>query len=292
MMPNSAFAATASMPSIEQRSTSARVWTRHHWAVAIACGSFFAVTNFAQTAAITSGFGGAARLLVFATAFVTVYNLIAVILRLAWRLPAFLDRDGALNLPAVAAHGTTLVAAGLAQLYAISVLTALAREPGNATTAIGFYFEEILISCTPVWILVYVLFSAILRILPQPSPVSAGLTSSHAQRIEYRDGGATKYVDIQSITHIVAQDNYAQVELETGAIMMRKSIAALEEALPSGKFLRTHRGAIARACLIREIRRAPSGAYVAMLEDGETVPVSRRRLSAVREALASTTISA
>lgn len=291
-MPNTVFASMASMPPIEQRSTSPRVWTRHHWAVAIACGTFFAITNFFQTAAVTAGFGDAARLFVFAAGFAVVYNFIAVIFRLAWRLPAVLDRDGAPNLPAVAAHGATLVAAGLAQLYAIAVLTALAREPGNAATAIGFYFEEILITCTPVWILVYVLFSAILRILPQPSHVSTGKTPSIPRRIEYRDGGATKYVDIRSITRIMAQDNYAQVELETGAIMMRKSIAALEEALPSGKFLRTHRGAIARASLIREIRRTPSGAYVAMLEDGETVPVSRRRLGAVREALAGAAISA
>lgn len=291
MMSNTAFASTASMPPIEQKSTPPRVWTRHHWGVAIACGTFFAITNFVQTATVTAGFGDAARLFMFAAGFAAVYNFIAVIFRLAWRLPAVLGRDGALNLPAIAAQGAMLVVAGLAQLYVIAVLTALAREPGNATTAIGFYYEEILISCTPVWILVYVLFSAILRILPQSSRVSTDKTPSIPRRIEYRDGGATKYVDIRSIRRILAQDNYAQVELEAGAIMMRKSIAALEEALPSGKFLRTHRGAIARASLIREIRRTPSGAYVALLEGGETVPVSRRRLGAVREALASAAIS-
>ena len=292
MMSNTAIASTGPMPSAAHQSSRPQVWTRRHWAVAIACGTFFAITNFVQTAAVTAGFGNVARLLVFAAGFAAVYNFIAVIFRLAWRLPAVVDRDGVLNLPAVAAHGAALVAAGLVQLYAIAVLTALAREPGNAATATGFYFEEILITCTPVWVLAYVLFSAILRILPQPSHVSTGKTPSSPLRIEYRDGGATKYVDIRSITRIVAQDNYAQVKLETGAIMMRKSIAALEEALPSGKFLRTHRGAIARASLIREIRRTPSGAYVAMLEDGETVPVSRRRLGAVREALAGAAISA
>lgn len=291
-MLKTAFASAAAIFPIEHQNASARTWTRHHWAIAIACGSFFALTNFVQTAAITSGFGGAAQLLIFAAAFTTVYNFIAVILRLAWRLPETVTPDGGLNLQGVAAHIAVLITAGVAQFYAIAVLTAFAREPGNATQAIGFYFHEIAISCTPVWILVYGLFSTILRILPQPFPGSADLNSCRAERIEYRDGGTVKYVDIRSITRIEAQDNYAHIELSSGAIMVRKSIAALEAVLPPDEFLRTHRGAIVRASLISEVRRTPSGAYVAILEGGNSAPVSRRRLGAVREALSGGAISA
>lgn len=68
--------------------------------------------------------------------------------------------------------------------------------------------------------------------------------------------------------------------------IVRIPIEKLEQMLPASEFMRIHRSVIVRKALIREIHRSPSGAYSAILENGCAPPLSRRRLAAVRAALA------
>lgn len=181
-------------------------WTPFHWMMALAVGSYFAISNFVQNTAII---GGYANLFVFAaalTGFVAVYNIFALTLRAAWRLPPILQKDEGPNLTTISGHALFLIAAGAAQLYAIAILTAMVRTTSHDwPSSIAFYYREITVSCAPIWAIIYVGVFSALRLV----------TAAHGRetvqtapvRIEYRQAGVRKYIESASITMIEARGN-------------------------------------------------------------------------------------
>jgi two-component system LytT family response regulator len=63
------------------------------------------------------------------------------------------------------------------------------------------------------------------------------------------------------------------------------SLAALEERLPPGMFVRVHRRALLNLDHVALLEPAPSGGYVARTHDGQRVEVSRQAARELRRAL-------
>jgi two-component system, LytTR family, response regulator len=92
-------------------------------------------------------------------------------------------------------------------------------------------------------------------------------------------------VDIADIEWIEADDYYAAIHARGKRLLIRESLASLEERLERTRFLRVHRSAIVALGRIQELRSTQVGGTVVILRDGTRVPVSRRRKEEVAAVL-------
>ena len=95
-------------------------------------------------------------------------------------------------------------------------------------------------------------------------------------------------VDEAEIDWVEADDYYSRVHAGGAHHLIRESLASLRRRLDAARFVRVHRGALVRVDRIREIRSTAKGGTVAVLRDGTTIPVSRRRRAALQAVLRST----
>ncbi|WDI32291.1 LytTR family DNA-binding domain-containing protein [Hyphococcus flavus] len=262
-----------------------QAWSKFHWLIALAFGSYFAVSNYLQNAVASGGYSSVLFSLVAFVAFFAVYNLFAVILRFAWRLPVISIASDNTRFHVWAIHALFFFAACTIQLSLIAVLTTAARSPDYLTADIITYAKEIFISCTPVWMITY--FTAFFALHALPKKQHQPAKPADAQSgLEHRENGVLKHIRSDTILTAEAKGNYVEIVTETSTETVRVTIAKLEALLPETEFIRTHRGFIVRKSLIKAVRRTNSGAYIALLEnDAAAAPVSRRRLAAVRLAL-------
>jgi len=96
--------------------------------------------------------------------------------------------------------------------------------------------------------------------------------------------GAT-VLNVGDIDWIEAAGNYAQLWIGPRSYFLRESLQLLEERLSKHGFIRAHRRALVRLDGVRELTRNRSGALVAALGCGASIPISRRRSAAFAAAL-------
>lgn len=82
---------------------------------------------------------------------------------------------------------------------------------------------------------------------------------------------------IGDIRWIEAEGDYVRLHMaaDGGGGLVRMTLSALEARLDPDAFIRVHRSVICRTAAIAALRRTATGALVATLADGETVPVGR-----------------
>ena len=91
-------------------------------------------------------------------------------------------------------------------------------------------------------------------------------------------------VRLDDIDYIEADDVYAAVHSGGKSLLVRRSLDALERDLDA-RFLRVHRGYIARLDRVTAVRQLAGGKRELLLAGGVALPVSRRRWEEVEEAL-------
>jgi two-component system LytT family response regulator len=101
-------------------------------------------------------------------------------------------------------------------------------------------------------------------------------------RIAVPTATGERMLDAHEIDWIEADDTSAVIHAGKATYRLRETLAALETRLDQAAFARTHRRIIVRLDHVRELKEGEGRDAVLVLRDGTTVPVSRRRLSAVR----------
>jgi len=82
-------------------------------------------------------------------------------------------------------------------------------------------------------------------------------------------------IAIDSIGWIEAEGDYVRLHTPDGGGLVRMTLTALEAQLDESVFIRVHRSAICRRSAITGLRRKATGALVALLANGDEVPVGR-----------------
>jgi two-component system response regulator AlgR len=85
------------------------------------------------------------------------------------------------------------------------------------------------------------------------------------------------------IDRVSAERDYMRLHVGTRSWLIHHSMAALEEGLDPGMFVRLHRSAIVRRDFITGFQRNASGRWIARLTDGTEQPVGRLYADCVRE---------
>lgn len=112
---------------------------------------------------------------------------------------------------------------------------------------------------------------------PLREPHSALLVSS---------GRGTVVLPLAEVEYLSSADHYARVWSGGRPYLLRESLDALEVRLEPEGFIRAHRGALVRVGAVQVLRRNAEGAMTLVLASGAKVPVSRRRVAAVADAIA------
>jgi two-component system LytT family response regulator len=99
--------------------------------------------------------------------------------------------------------------------------------------------------------------------------------------------GKDVVIPVNEIEWIEGDTYYVRVHARGRVRLLRERLSKLESALDPARFHRTHRSALVRLDLIREVQADSPYTHSALLSTGERVPVSRERLEGLHLALAS-----
>lgn len=94
------------------------------------------------------------------------------------------------------------------------------------------------------------------------------------QRLVVRSSGRVSFVDVEELVWVEAAGDYVRLHMETGSVLMRETMKALEQGLDPATFVRIHRSTIVRVSRIREIRSNGNGRFHVVLRDGTERSVS------------------
>ena len=116
--------------------------------------------------------------------------------------------------------------------------------------------------------------------------VSLHAQAQHSERIPVEKGGKKILVSIDKIRFVMARDDYAYLQTDTDRYFSTVSLAQLEKRLDGHGFFRVHRGYLVNLSMVQEVEAVAGGTLLLSLADVEDkIPVSRRRVSALKKAL-------
>ncbi|HET7038647.1 MAG TPA: LytTR family DNA-binding domain-containing protein [Gemmatimonadales bacterium] len=107
------------------------------------------------------------------------------------------------------------------------------------------------------------------------------------RRIAVPTPGGIRLLQDGEVDWIKAEDDYVVVHAGGARYRVRQPLSRLAARLDARRFVRVHRSCVVRLDQIRDlVAGATDGTAAVCLRDGTVLPVSRRRLAAVRDRLA------
>lgn len=97
----------------------------------------------------------------------------------------------------------------------------------------------------------------------------------YARRVTVREDDTLFFVDLDDVDWIEAAGNYVDLHVGTGTHRVRTSLRGLLDRLDPATFVRIHRSAVVNLGRVQEVRQWFGGDYLAVLETGEELRVSR-----------------
>lgn len=118
-----------------------------------------------------------------------------------------------------------------------------------------------------------------------PTDLSAAGRPWPLERLVVRDGGKVTLIAMSKLDYVQAQDDYVELHSEGRGILKQQTLASLESQLDPGRFLRIHRSFILNMDRLVRLEQLPSESWVAVLQDGKKLPVSKTGYQRLREKL-------
>ena len=98
--------------------------------------------------------------------------------------------------------------------------------------------------------------------------------------------GGTRLVTRSSILYVESAGDYVRLVCDDGRYLLRAHISDLERRWSSSGFVRVHRQYVANIARALELQPNLNGTASLVFHDGSSIPVSRRQVSALMQALA------
>jgi two-component system response regulator LytT len=116
--------------------------------------------------------------------------------------------------------------------------------------------------------------------------VSAFSKEQQAERIPVEKSGKKLLVSTDKIRYIMAKDDYSYLHTENDRYLSTVSLAQLEARLEPYGFFRVHRRYLVNLACVEEVTPVTGGTLLLALSgEDESIPVSRRRVAALKKAL-------
>lgn len=116
---------------------------------------------------------------------------------------------------------------------------------------------------------------------------AADAAPARVERIPVEKAGKKLLVSVEDILYIMAKDDYSYPHTEADRYLSTMSLASLEHKLETSGFFRVHRRYLVNLSRVKEVVPMYGGTLLLTLTDatGTQVPVSRRRVPALKKAL-------
>lgn len=120
-----------------------------------------------------------------------------------------------------------------------------------------------------------------LGVEPDAPPSADVPVDASPDRISVPVRGGWVFVDVADIDWVGGAGVYVHLHVGGQQYLLRETLRALEDRLPSPPFLRVHRSAIVNTERIRSVESLSHGDYLAHLDDDTPIRVSRRYRDAI-----------
>lgn len=168
-------------------------------------------------------------------------------------------------------------------MAAVAFATTAFRSFDRFDTAFAVFFREILVTCLPIWAIVYLVCVLILHFINRPAlPAAAREVEDRITIVADRKVHSLAASDIRFLQ---AQGNYVDIVCTHGRMTVRKSLASLQSDFPRDGFIRIHRSFVVNRTAVRQLHRSCTGRPEILLSDGTRLPVGRQRLRDVKASL-------
>jgi two-component system LytT family response regulator len=105
-------------------------------------------------------------------------------------------------------------------------------------------------------------------------------------RLTVKSAGQILFLEPADIDWIEAADYYACLHVGARTHLLRRSMSELEQELDPNVFRRIHRSTIVNLARVRALQVNRNGEYEVLLDDGSTLPISRRYRRQLQSAVA------
>ena len=110
-------------------------------------------------------------------------------------------------------------------------------------------------------------------------------TSPPVNRMVVRKGNAINLIPVEEIRYLEAQDDYVMIYHSAGKALKQQTMKSCEDNLSKNDFVRIHRSYIVKIGEIKRIEPYGKDNYVAILQSGDKLPVSRSGYKHLKEEL-------
>jgi len=204
------------------------------------------------------------------------------------------DGDSAINLTEALHPDVLLLDIAMPGLDGIAVARALAAQTPSPAVVFVTAFDQFAVAAFEVEAVDYLMKPV------EPNRLQRALDRAHTylqqRSAQPATGKASQWLeefwasDLSGLVRIAARDvdrvsaerDYMRLHVGRRSWLIHHSMAALEEGLDPGLFVRLHRSAIVRKDFIAGFTRNPSGRWIARLGDGVEQPVGRLYTDKVR----------
>jgi two-component system LytT family response regulator len=104
-------------------------------------------------------------------------------------------------------------------------------------------------------------------------------------RIVTRKGNSINIIPVEQIRYVQAEDDYVMIYHTEGKALKQQTMKYYEDNLPKTNFVRIHRSFIVKVQEIKKLEPYTKDNYVAILNTGEKLPVSRSGYKHLKEEL-------
>ena len=111
-------------------------------------------------------------------------------------------------------------------------------------------------------------------------------TSGPPARLTVKLDGKIRFIDVPEIDYVLAEENYVRLRGRSVNVLVRETMAAMEQKLAPYGFLRVRRGTLVRIDRVLELESLFQGEYVLRLKDGTRLVSGRTYRKRIQEAFA------
>ncbi len=126
--------------------------------------------------------------------------------------------------------------------------------------------------------------------LARPEPVERVLSAMSATamqqgRIVVKTGTKVRIIPVHEIHYLEADDDFVKIVTADGSFLKNKTMASYEESLDPQHFVRVHRSYMVNVSQITKIEPYQKESHLAILRNGQQIPVSKTGYVKLKEVL-------
>ncbi len=114
---------------------------------------------------------------------------------------------------------------------------------------------------------------------------TASQSPQQQDRIVIKDNSTIRIIPVSQVLYIEAADDYIRIVTSEGQWLKNKTMAAMEQQLPSQQFVRIHRSYLVNVQEITKLYPMEKDSYTAILKNSKQLPVSKTGYQKLREKL-------